>query len=182
MKKGSIVYVKRMEILYMKKNKRGLVLTFIWLILIYFMTEMPYFNGESTSTAIEKTIDKTETIKKLIVKTDDVEPIVFQSPNPNTIHHLNVLFRKSAHIIVFGILSIFIFKSLKRSTYSYLLALLFTFLLAIFDEWHQSIVPNRTSAFKDVLFDTLGAAVALFFHYIISRNKNRDVKNSVLKR
>jgi VanZ family protein len=160
-----------MEIQYMKKNKWWLLLTFMWLILIYGMTEMPYFNGESTSSAIEKTIDKTETIKKKIVKTEDTAPIVSQQTDPRVIHHLNVFFRKSAHIIVFGILAILIYQSLKRSSYSYLIALLLTFLYAIFDEWHQSFVPERTSAFKDVLFDTFGACIALLFLYILSRGK-----------
>jgi VanZ family protein len=157
----------------MKKNKWWLVLTFMWLILIYSMTEMPYFNGESTSSAIEKTIDKTETIKKKIVKTEDTAPIVSQQTDPRVIHYLNVFFRKSAHIIVFGVLAILIYQSLKRSSYSYLIALLLTFLYAIFDEWHQSFVPERTSAFKDVLFDTFGACIALLFLYIISRGKTQ---------
>jgi VanZ family protein len=162
-----------METQYMKKNKWWLVLTFMWLILIYGMTEMPYFNGESTSSAIEKTIDKTETIKKKIVKTEDTAPIVSHQTDPRVIHHLNVFFRKSAHIIVFGVLAILIYQSLKRSSYSYLIALLLTFLYAIFDEWHQSFVPERTSAFKDVLFDTFGACIALLFLYIISRGKTQ---------
>jgi VanZ family protein len=162
-----------MEKQNMKKNKWWLVLTFIWLILIYGMTEMPYFNGESTSSAIEKTIDKTETIKKKIVKTDDTAPIVSQQADPRVIHHLNVFFRKSAHIIVFGVLAILIYQSLKRSSYSYFIALFLTFLYAIFDEWHQSFVPERTSAFKDVLFDTFGACIALLLLYIISRGKTR---------
>lgn len=157
----------------MKKNKWWLVLTFIWLILIYGMTEMPYFTGESTSSAIEKTIDKTETIKKKIVKTEDTAPFISQQADPRVIHHLNVFFRKSAHIIVFGVLAILIYQSLKRSSYSYLIALLLTFLYAIFDEWHQSFVPERTSAFKDVLFDTFGACIALLLLYIISRGKTR---------
>jgi VanZ family protein len=155
----------------MNSNKWWLLLTFMWLILIYSMTEMPYFNGESTSSAIEKTIDKTETIKKKIVKTEDTALIVTQQTDPRVIHHLNVFFRKSAHIIVFGILAILIYQSLKRSSYSYLIALLLTFLYAIFDEWHQSFVPERTSAFKDVLFDTFGACIALLFLYILSRGK-----------
>jgi VanZ family protein len=164
-----------MEILHMQRKKWWIVLTLIWLIIIYAMTEMPYFNGESTSTAIEKTIDKTETIKKSIVKNDNTQqPIISRSTSPRTIHHLNVIFRKSAHIIVFGILAIFIYKVIEQYSYSYLVALLFTFLYAIFDEWHQSIVPDRTSAFKDVLFDIFGACIALSFLYLITWNKSRS--------
>jgi VanZ family protein len=163
-----------MEILNMQRKKWWIVLTLIWLIIIYAMTEMPYFNGESTSTVIEKTIDKTETIKKSIVKNDQTQPLIIsQTTSPRTIHHLNVFFRKSAHIIVFGILAIFIYKVIEQFSFSYLLALLFTFLYAIFDEWHQSIVPNRTSAFKDVLFDLIGACFALLFLYVLSRKKSR---------
>jgi VanZ family protein len=164
-----------METWHMQTKKWWIVLTLIWLIIIYAMTEMPYFNGESTSTAIEKTIDKTETIRKSIVKNDNTQqPIISQPTSSRAIHHLNVFFRKSAHIIVFGILSILIYKVIDQYSYSYLLALLFTFLYAIFDEWHQSIVPDRTSAFKDVLFDTLGACIALLFLYVISRKKSRS--------
>jgi VanZ family protein len=145
----------------LEKKKWWILLTVIWIIIIYIMTEMAYFNGESTSTAIKKTI----------VKTEQINPIILQPADPSTIQHLNVFFRKSAHIIVFGILAIFIYKCLEGQRFSYILVLLFTILYAIFDEWHQSFVPGRTSAFKDVLFDTFGASVTLLSIYIISRDK-----------
>jgi VanZ family protein len=146
----------------MRKKKWWLLLTALWVIIIYSMTESAYFNGESTSTVIEKTI----------VKTEELQPIQIQPADPSTIHHLNVFFRKSAHIIVFGILAIFVYKCLEGRRFSYLLALVLTFLYALFDEWHQALVPGRTSAFKDVLFDTFGASVALLFVYIIFRDRN----------
>jgi VanZ family protein len=158
----------------MQKKKWWLVFTFIWLIIIYVMTEMPYFNGESTSTAIEKTIDKTETIQKKIIKSNDTEPIVFQPVDPSTLHHLNVFFRKSAHILVFGILAVFIYKSTEHRRFPYLTSLLLTILYAILDEWHQSLVPGRTSALKDVLFDTCGACFALLFVFLITRKKQQS--------
>jgi VanZ family protein len=150
----------------MQKKKWWIVLTVFWIIFIYFLTESPYSTGESTSSAIEKTI----------VKTEEMQPDVFQPADPSTIHHINVFIRKSAHIIVFGILAIFLFKCLEGRRLSYLLALGLTFLFAIFDEWHQSFVDDRTSAFKDVLFDTFGASIALLFVYIILRDKKSSPK------
>jgi VanZ family protein len=155
-----------------KQTKRWWVfITIMWAGLIYMMTEMPYFNGESTSTAIKKTIDTTEHIQQKVIR-DKQEPAVLQPADPSTIHLLNYYFRKSAHILVFGILAVLIYKCVEPRRLSYLLALLLTFSYALFDEWHQSFVPGRTSAFKDVLFDTAGASMGLLLLYIFIKTKN----------
>jgi VanZ family protein len=39
------------------------------------------------------------------------------------------------------------------------LSISFTFLVGSLDEWHQSIIPGRTSCCRDVLIDTCGALV-----------------------
>jgi VanZ family protein len=33
----------------------------------------------------------------------------------------------------------------------------FTALVASLDEWHQTFLPSRTGAFRDVVLDTIGA-------------------------
>jgi len=50
-----------------------------------------------------------------------------------------------------------------------LLALLSTGLLASWDEWHQSFLPNRTSSPWDVLLDCTGTAVMLGAAFIATR-------------
>jgi VanZ family protein len=152
----------------MQKKKWWICLTIIWVVFIYMMTEMSYFNGESTSTAIKKTIDTTEHIQKKVIK-ERHQSTVLQPADPSTIHFLNFYFRKSAHIIVFGILAVLFYKCLQPIRFTYLLALLLTFSYALFDEYHQSLVPGRTSAFKDVLFDTAGASMALLLIYFIGK-------------
>lgn len=42
------------------------------------------------------------------------------------------------------------------------LSVLISFLYAVSDEYHQSFVPGRGPAFRDVLIDTIGASFALF--------------------
>ena len=41
-----------------------------------------------------------------------------------------------------------------------ILAVLVTFLVASLDEFHQAFIPGRTSAFRDVLLDTMGGVFA----------------------
>ncbi len=72
--------------------------------------------------------------------------------------------RKLAHITVFGILCILIQRATqlegvaeRRSWYA---AFALTILYAISDEFHQSFVAGRSAAATDVLYDTLGAAIA----------------------
>ena len=43
-----------------------------------------------------------------------------------------------------------------------LLALLFAFLWAASDEYHQSLSPHRTPAVTDVMIDTCGALVGIW--------------------
>lgn len=41
------------------------------------------------------------------------------------------------------------------------------------DEWHQSFVPGRDASLKDLAFDTLGLAAALFMIYFLLRRAQR---------
>ncbi|MHC0037509.1 VanZ family protein [Pseudoneobacillus sp. C159] len=156
------------------KKKWWVCLTVLWIMIIYFMTEHQYFTGESTSTAIRKTIETTENIQRKMTKPETELPIVMQPERQELVKHLNMFFRKSAHILVFGILGLFIYQCFQPRQYSYVWALGLTFLYACFDEWHQSLVPDRTPAFKDVLFDTLGASIALFIFYKMTKKHHQS--------
>ena len=85
------------------------------------------------------------------------------------IHHW---IRKTGHFVGYGLVSLGFFEG-WRATFSgkakssgWLfaivapLALVSTLALASWDEWHQSFLPGRTSAFSDVLIDFSGAIVA----------------------
>lgn len=89
-----------------------------------------------------------------------------------TIHHL---IRKSGHFIGYGCIALAWLRAwwmtLQRSGYfqSAALALLGTGLLATWDEWHQSFLPNRTSSHWDVLLDCCGAATLCLLLYAFVR-------------
>jgi VanZ family protein len=146
----------------MNKRKWWFLLTITWIIVIYFFTELPSFNGQSTATVINKTVVANEVTNHVV------------SPSTGsllTLNELNILFRKSAHIFVFGVLAMLFFKCIEPRRYSYLMAGVLTVLYAIFDEWHQSFIPGRVAAIKDVMFDSFGAMVALFLVYFIVKRK-----------
>jgi VanZ family protein len=142
------------------KNRVWLLATFLWLIVIFLFTELPYFNGENTGRIINKTIASVnETV---------------ESPTTQSLvnRNLNLVVRKSAHLVAFGILAVLIWKCLSNNRLSYILAWLLTFMYALTDEWHQSFIPGRMATFKDVLIDSLGALIALLVVFLMNTTRN----------
>lgn len=81
-------------------------------------------------------------------------------PTFDVIHHF---IRKSGHFIGYGLIGLAWLRAWKmtfpqlRFFYAAALGLLGTGLLATWDEWHQSFLPNRGSSPWDVLLDCCGA-------------------------
>jgi VanZ family protein len=80
----------------------------------------------------------------------------------NEVHHI---IRKCAHFTEYFILSWLIlrgFRAGRRETHLAwsLLAILLVLAYASLDEFHQSFVPGRTPAVRDVLIDTSGGTAA----------------------
>lgn len=72
--------------------------------------------------------------------------------------------KKAAHVVEYGILALLLWRALANTSQTdsparwvFLLSLLY----AISDEVHQLFVPGRNGTPLDVLFDALGAALAL---------------------
>jgi VanZ family protein len=150
----------------MRNRKWWLIATFIWMVFIFLFTQLPYFTGSHTATAI----DKLFFIDKIGILSPKAKLVL--------IDLLNFIIRKATHLTAFGILSFFLFKSLEIYRFSYLNAWFVTFFYAMTDEWHQSLVPNRTASFKDVLIDASGAFIALTLIFLIKARKKRS-KNGV---
>ncbi|WP_181346815.1 VanZ family protein [Thalassobacillus sp. CUG 92003] len=74
--------------------------------------------------------------------------------------------RKAAHVTIFLLLTLSLYRAISLSfrmkrRYVMLAAWLTTVFYAIFDEWHQSLTPNRTPNGGDVLLDAVGGLIAL---------------------
>jgi len=80
------------------------------------------------------------------------------------IHHL---IRKTGHFLGYGVIGLAWLRAWRMTFLSSrflaqaALAMLGTALLASWDEWHQSFLPNRTASPWDVLLDCCGALCLL---------------------
>jgi VanZ family protein len=94
----------------------------------------------------------------------------------------HALLRKTGHIVGYFTLSVLLFRS-WRATFPRLstrwclqwatVAFLSTSLVAMLDEWHQSLLPSRTGTFRDVILAStagLVAQIALFAILRMQRN------------
>ena len=77
---------------------------------------------------------------------------------------LDMAVRKSAHMIIFGVLALFVYLLCKSFGMSDADAVVMTLVVcAVYagtDEWHQKFVKGRTSQFTDVCVDEFGAVVS----------------------
>jgi VanZ family protein len=100
----------------------------------------------------------------------DLWPRMLAKWEPATYGVVHHLLRKLGHLTGYGTLGMLFRRAWHSSIRIYLhivgsrvlfaasaLSVLGTFLVGCLDEWHQSILPGRSSSFHDVLIDTSGA-------------------------
>lgn len=71
-------------------------------------------------------------------------------------------FKKTLHLIEFGILFVLFYRAFKKTTklsQVVIWAFLLTAFYAISDEYHQTFVPGRTGNLRDVFIDSGGALI-----------------------
>ena len=84
------------------------------------------------------------------------------------LHHY---IRKTGHFVGYGTLGLLWLRAWRMSLpgarflSAAVLALLGTALVASWDEWHQTFLPNRTGTPWDVVLDCCGAAIMLLIVY-----------------
>ncbi len=84
------------------------------------------------------------------------------------IEKIHFVVRKTAHFVEYSILGLLLWRLIHSDPAwaacrprEYLTALLLAALYAASDEFHQSFVPGREAAVRDVLLDTCGAGFGL---------------------
>lgn len=87
--------------------------------------------------------------------------------NPvSEIYWKDFIVKKLAHVVVYAILAIFLYRAFKKEGvdrkkagyYSIIVAVLY----GLTDEFHQSYTPGRDPKLRDVIFDTIGATFAIY--------------------
>ena len=155
----------------MNKKSKYIILTIIWMSFIFCMSNQPANISKELSQNIENLLNRTPIIGNILSD-------ILNSPNSQFI------VRKSAHVILFCLLSILcfivIYEIKKNAKLSTLISLSITFIYACIDEIHQLFIPGRGSQIRDVLIDSIGAIMGLIFINLIFMLKNR-IKESYSK-
>ncbi|MFC6037985.1 VanZ family protein [Paenisporosarcina macmurdoensis] len=85
---------------------------------------------------------------------------------------IEFLLRKGAHIAIFGALAFAAYIMFRRIRIAFIL----TVVLAIADEYHQSLTGGRTPTIHDVMLDSFGAALALTMIWIYKKYRQPITK------
>ena len=63
--------------------------------------------------------------------------------------------------------------NIKKEKIILLISIIFCFIFALTDEYHQSLVPGRTSVFTDVIIDTIGGILSIITYKIYTKTKHQ---------
>lgn len=90
----------------------------------------------------------------------------FPTEKTSEIFWQDFILKKLAHIVEYGIFAILIYRSYKESgiekSKAGIYAVLSALIYGVSDEFHQSFTPGREPAFRDVIFDTIGAFLSIY--------------------
>ncbi|MCB2309411.1 VanZ family protein [Clostridium estertheticum] len=96
----------------------------------------------------------------------------------------NFIVRKASHFTEYFILYMLIYRAMNKSKKIdmkiFIASILIVFLYACSDEFHQSFVPGRGPALRDVMVDTCGGLTAFLFIYIRVTLKKRPDSNKII--
>ena len=105
--------------------------------------------------------------------------------SPAQVESVRWVVRKAAHMTEYAILGWLWWRALRRPVrggarpWSWRiagLALAAVVIYAATDEWHQSFVPNRTGAVRDVVIDTTGGVAGLGVVWLLARRRRNQFK------
>ena len=162
-----------------------LLFAFFWGVCIYQLSDMNTTNSNGHSTDIISVF-----LEKTLEFTNDLG-ITNSHPNESKIEHasslLNSPLRKVMHASVYFVLALFLIVGIsvffRNSKYllSLLITILFCFVFAFTDEYHQTFVEGRSGKFMDVIIDTTGAFVGTLFFgtYYFAFTLGKKSKSSI---
>lgn len=157
------------------KNKFSLWLfiSLVYMVLIYFISAMPYEQQDLKPLLEEKIQIPPEDVPDIQLNYGDQ-----QVSSTNLYAFLEFIVRKSGHIIGYFILTVLLFITMSYVTIQRGLKFLVVGLLSIsyaaLDEWHQTFVPGRTGRLIDVYgVDLIGVLIGLIICFIVFRLRER---------
>lgn len=151
----------------MIRNIAAIVLVFIWMSLIFFMSNSDGASSGSLSGSITSKIIETFT------DIDKDDPKYEQLSEK-----LSFIIRKMAHFIEYFILGILVMNMmfiLDIRHWRMILSVLIVILYAMSDELHQVLVDGRDGNIRDVLIDSSAGIIATYlYHQLIIKRFNHE--------
>jgi|CXWL01.1.fsa_nt_gi VanZ family protein len=101
--------------------------------------------------------------------------------SPEIAENLTIVFRKTVHMTFFGSIAATAWLALRThgdAKVQLIWPLAWTLLHASFDEYRQSLTPNRTGTIADVAIDLLGAGAAIWFLHSYTKRKESGHESS----
>lgn len=141
-----------------------------WVLLIFWMCLIFYMSNQPANISDSQSFKAMAVLKGIGI---DVNGIFGELAN--------FVVRKCAHFLEYMILAFLIMNVVKMYfvfKISSVLSIIFVFLYACTDEFHQLFIPGREGAFRDVMIDTCGGVtfILLYILFKISIRKNSPNK------
>jgi VanZ family protein len=97
------------------------------------------------------------------------------------IYWKDFIVKKSAHVVEYAIFSTLLYRAIKESGVRKVNAGIFAITIAVIyaasDEFHQSFTPGREPTVRDVIFDTIGASLAIYTIWNLLPKAPKKLKN-----
>lgn len=109
------------------------------------------------------------------------------SLTPGTLHEINFVIRKAAHLTGYAILTILFYRAVRSGRLprwnfrTAVMALVLAAGYAIFDEWRQSFTLHRTATPLDVIVDWTGGLIAIVVLRIILTARDEAISQARLR-
>lgn len=155
-----------------KKKTHGVINNlFRWLFVLLCLAAIAHFSNQAFQTQdLRPEIRKHKTLVSEVRKLPEVRFTYSEKPTDNRsdpVDFIHFFIRKGAHVTVYGLLGISLAVALwgigLHDKRRWLLAGVLLVAVASLDEWHQTLVGDRTGMAKDVLLDFCGFLIVAGF-------------------
>ncbi len=99
----------------------------------------------------------------------------------SAIYWQDFILKKTAHMVEYGIFAILLYRALRMAGVEKkkagILAIAGAIVYGSTDEFHQSFIPGREPRVRDVVFDTIGAGLAIYAIWKLLPKAHPKLKN-----
>lgn len=155
--------------LNMNKKKIFLVLSILWMVIIFYMSNQPASISSAQSGSFIELLKNTPivgTILAVLLESDAAQFVI----------------RKSAHMFSYCLLAVLWFMAIHDSEKSLIktaiTAFIITFIYACTDEIHQLFIQGRSGEVRDVFVDSTGAIIGIGLTYFTNNLKRCNTNKS----